>query len=176
MITTQVVAEVRRVLRGHSDRALVHAVDGEGLEYKIEVPLDQVQALSSEQGHVVTITYAIHALPGLAPPMAETSDAGAEAPTAPAPEAPTPAPEAPAPAAGVTSGAASDPASVDAAFMALMNRRTTAGSPAAPPASSNSSSASMAGQVGSPTPPPGGPTSAARPSLDAMVDEFLGRR
>lgn len=176
MITTQVVAEVRRVLRGDSDRALVHAVDGEGLEYKIEVPLDQVRALSSEQGHVVTLTYAIHTLPGLAPPMAETTDAGdagAEAPTPPA----VPASEAPPPAAGAASGATSDPASVDAAFMTLMNRRSAAGSPAAPPSSlAGSTAAQPASQAGSPEPPAGGPTSAARPSLDAMVDELLGRR
>ena len=169
MITTQVVAEVRRVLRGHSDRALVHAVDGEGLEYKIEVPLDQVRALSSEQGQVVTITYALHTLPGLAPPTAETTEAEAEA------EAPALAPEAPAPAPGAASGTTSDPASVDAAFMALMSRRNIAGSPAAPSSLSGSTAAQPASQDGSP-PPAGGPTSAARPSLDAVVDEFLGRR
>ncbi|MEZ4454855.1 MAG: hypothetical protein R3B09_35725 [Nannocystaceae bacterium] len=179
MITSQVVAEVRRVLRGHSDRALVHAVDGEGLEYKIEVPLDQVRALSDQQGHVLTITYAIHTLPGLAPPAADLEEAASSA------GAPTPA-GAPVPASGATSAGEAmgtpDPAAVDAEFMALMNRRSgsstsstssnsTTSSTSTPPSSSSTSS------TGAPSTPAGAPFGApASPLTGASSAGALASR
>lgn len=156
MITSEVVAHVRRLLRGHSDRALVHAVDADGLEYKLEVPLDQVRALDESKGFVVTITYALHVVPGLAPPSSETpaSSQPANGATAPAP--------APAPVAG---GAAmgADAATVDAQFMALMNRRPTAAAPSAENTAPESSQAR-------------GPAPTAGSSIDAVVDEFFGLR
>ena len=42
-MNTPIQARIRRVLRGHSERALVHAVDEASLEYKIEVPLEAVK-------------------------------------------------------------------------------------------------------------------------------------
>ena len=52
----QTLAHVRRVLTGHSERALVHAVDDAGLEFKIEVRAEAVRGLGSERGHDLMIT------------------------------------------------------------------------------------------------------------------------
>jgi hypothetical protein len=38
-------ARVRRVVIGHSERSLIHAVDGDNLEYKIEVPSEVLRNL-----------------------------------------------------------------------------------------------------------------------------------
>ena len=50
-----VVARVRRVLTGHSDRSLVHAVDDDNLEYKIEVPSDVLRNLVPGQEHMLML-------------------------------------------------------------------------------------------------------------------------
>ena len=55
------VARIHQVLSGHSERALVHAVDADGLEYKLEVPADAARGLSS--GHVLWIAWTAHAMP-----------------------------------------------------------------------------------------------------------------
>ncbi|WP_143141475.1 hypothetical protein [Nannocystis exedens] len=61
---------MRRILRGHSGRALVHAVDDAGLEYKIEVPLEAVQGVDLEQDHVLVLTWSLQASPSAATPPA----------------------------------------------------------------------------------------------------------
>lgn len=99
-----VVARVRRVVRGHSERTLVHAVDEAGLEHKIEVPSEAVQNLAPGQELTLTLTWTLEpATPSSTPPNL----------TPPA-RAPTPLPTA-----------------VDEEFMALMARRRGA-SPTAP--------------------------------------------
>ena len=54
-----VVARVRRVLAGHSERTLVHAVDEAGLEYKIEVPSDALRDLRPGQEHTLTLSWTL---------------------------------------------------------------------------------------------------------------------
>ncbi len=96
-----VIARVRRVLRGHSDRTFVHAVtEGgtadvpAGLEYKLELPTDAVRDVTPGQELVLTLTWALE-----------------PAVTIVAPPAPTALPSA-----------------VDEAFMSLMARRRGASS------------------------------------------------
>lgn len=102
---SSIVARIERIRSGHSDRALVHAIDTRGHDYKIEVPLADVSELLAGHGHLLVLSWSIHANP-----IAATTTVGASAPE-PAP--PNTAP----PIAAVAS-------SVDAQFMALMNRRT----------------------------------------------------
>lgn len=164
MITTQIVAHVRRVLRGHSDRALVHAVDGAGIEYKIEVPLDQVRALDEAQGYALALTYAIHSVPGLPPLSAGAGDGASPAPSSTSTT--TPAPTTSGTVAGTTT-ASDDAASVDAQFLALMNRRSSlAGAPLVPSSSSTAAEPSAAGSA----------MRTAGPSIDAVVDQIFGPR
>lgn len=170
MITTQIVAHVRRVLRGHSDRALVHAVDGAGVEYKIEVPLDQVRALDEAQGYALALTYAIHSVPGLPPLSAGAGDGASPAPsststTTPAPTT-TSAPTTSGTVAGTTTSS-DDAASVDAQFMALMNRRSSPAGAALTPSSSSTAVEPSAAGSAMPT---------AGPSIDAVVDQIFGPR
>lgn len=88
-----VVARVRRVLAGHSERTLVHAVDEAGLEYKLEVPSDALRDLRPGQEHTLTLSWALQ-------PVVSSK------PAAPPASTPTPLPSA-----------------VDEEFMALMSRR-----------------------------------------------------
>ncbi|MEZ4454325.1 MAG: hypothetical protein R3B09_33035 [Nannocystaceae bacterium] len=164
MITTQIVAHVRRVLRGHSDRALVHAVDGAGIEYKIEVPLDQVRALDEAQGYALALTYAIHSVPGLPPLSAGAGNGASPAPSST--QATTPAPTTSGTIAGTTT-ASDDAASVDAQFMALMNRRSSPVGAALTPSSSSTAAEPSAAGSAMPT---------AGPSIDAVVDQIFGPR
>lgn len=131
-----VLAHVRRVQTSPEGRALVHAVEDTGLEHKLEVPVEAVRGVSSEQGYVLMIAWSLYPLPRIAEP-------------------PPPATEAPAPVSPTRS-----PTATDEAFMALMarGRRTspepaTASSPEpAAPASTPASPASS-----------GTPASAAAP-------------
>jgi len=88
-----VVARVRRILAGHSERTLVHAVDQAGLEYKLEVPSDALRDLRPGQEHTLTLSWALQ-------PVVSSK------PAAPPAATPTPLPSA-----------------VDEEFMALMSRR-----------------------------------------------------
>lgn len=63
-----IVARVRRILSGHSPTALLHAVDADGHEHKLEVPADQTRALSP--GQVLVMHWSVHDL----------ADLGSEAP------------------------------------------------------------------------------------------------
>jgi len=65
-MTGPILARVRRVMTGHSERALVHAVDDAGLEYKIEVPVDAVQDAGRDR--VLLITWSLHTMPDAVEP------------------------------------------------------------------------------------------------------------
>lgn len=99
-----VVARIERIRSGHSDRALVHAIDAKGREYKLEVPIDEVRELPPGEGHLLVMSWSIHENP-IQPPMA-----------APMPQA--------TPIAAPTAQATPALSSVDAQFMALMSRKT----------------------------------------------------
>ena len=91
-MTTTIVAQIRAIRTGHSERAQVHAVCARGRDYKIEVATDEVPGVV---GDLIVLSWTVHANPVFA-----TSTA------------PTPAP-APAPAPG-------EAADVDHQFDALM--------------------------------------------------------
>ncbi len=101
---SSIVARIERIRSGHSDRALVHAIDTRGHVYNIEVPLADVSELLAGHGHLLVLSWSIHANP-------------ISAMTAVGASAPEPAPQNTAP------PTAAAPSSVDAQFMALMNRR-----------------------------------------------------
>lgn len=74
------LARIREVMSGHSARALVHAVDADGLEYKLEVPADAARGLA--EGHVLWIAWSAHAMPPTqpeqaAPPPTQSASAAA---------------------------------------------------------------------------------------------------
>ena len=122
----QTLAHVRRVLTGHSDRALIHAVDDAGHEIKLEVPADAVRGLEADRGFVLMVSWSLLALPRAAEPAAAPTGAAIDTPSA----SPTPTPT-------------SKPANaVDAEFMALMarTRRSTPG-PATPSPAASSATA-----------------------------------
>lgn len=91
-----IVARVRRVLHGHSERTLIHAVSDDGLEPKIEVPSDAVRDIVPGQELVLTLSWT------LAPAQPITTSPATTPPT----RTPTPL-----------------PTTVDEEFMALMARR-----------------------------------------------------
>lgn len=119
-----VVARVRRVVTGHSERSLIHAVDPDSLEYKIEVPSDVLRNLVPGQEHTLMLSWTLQPVTAPATSSADTAIATAAAAT-PA-GVPTPLPSA-----------------VDEEFMALMARprgSRPSGQPAAgisPPPLSN---------------------------------------
>lgn len=65
------VAQVRQVLTGHSDRALVTAVDGSGREYKLEIPVGDARDVTARM--VLVLTWSFH------PPMEEAAPASTAA-------------------------------------------------------------------------------------------------
>jgi hypothetical protein len=123
-----ILARIERIRRGHSDRSLVHAV-AEGLEYKIEVPTEEVAGLGTGEGHMLVLSWSIHASPAVTvtsevppsstPPvsvdaqfmsmMNRGTDGASATPAQPAQPATATAPS-------------PTPASVDEQFMTLMNR------------------------------------------------------
>lgn len=94
-MTETIVARIRAVRVGHSARALIHAVDTEGLEYKLEMPADAAQGAAP--GQVLVLHWSIHSLPE---PIAQAAEVPPQV-TAPATATP-------------------DSRSVDRAFMDLM--------------------------------------------------------
>lgn len=114
-------ARVRRVVIGHSERALIHAVDGGNLEYKIEVPSEAVRDVVSGQELMLTLSWTLQPLV-----PATTSPSTA----APPPPAPTPLPSA-----------------VDEEFMALMARRRGSPTVAVPTAGPSSPRTTEAEQL-----------------------------
>ena len=65
-----IVAPVKRVLRGHSDRSLVHAIEEAGLESKIEVPSEAVRDLVPGQQYVLVVSWALQPASASAPTAA----------------------------------------------------------------------------------------------------------
>jgi hypothetical protein len=108
-----VVAEVQELLRGDAERALIHAVDDDGLEYRIEVPATEVVELGDGRGFVLRLSWALESELPVA-----TED--------PATEAPRERQEA-----RHDGASRRTPAEVDAAFMALMRRPRGDGATAA---------------------------------------------
>ncbi len=106
-------ARVRRVVIGHSERALIHAVDGDNLEYKIEVSSDAVRDVVPGQELTLTLSWTLQTV---------ASDTTSRATAAPTARAPTPL-----------------PSTVDEEFMALMARRRGAPTSAAAPSTGPSS-------------------------------------
>lgn len=107
-------ARVRRVVIGHSERALIHAVDGDNLEYKIEVSSDAVRDVVPGQELMLTLSWTLQ------PVASDTTSRATATPTA---RAPTPLSSA-----------------VDEEFMAMMARgrrspTAAAGTPIAGPSS-----------------------------------------
>jgi hypothetical protein len=100
-------AQVRRILTGPEGRALVHAVDDAGLEYKIEVPSEAVREVSPEQGHILALSWSLEAAPRAAEPPTTTAEPPSTATTR-----------------------RSTPSAVDQAFMALMAGRRSSASAA----------------------------------------------
>ncbi len=96
-----IVARIERIRSGHSDRALVHAIDTKGREYRIEVSNDEVSEILPGEGHLLVMTWSILESP-IQPAMA-----------APMPQATPSAPP--------TAQAPPAPSSVDAQFMALIS-------------------------------------------------------
>lgn len=125
-MTGLILARIERIRRGHSDRSLIHAIAGD-LEYKLEVHTDEVAGLGTGEGHMLVLSWSIHASPAVTV-TAETATAatpvsvdaqlmsmmnrGSEgaAPTAALTSTP------------VATASAPTPESVDAQFMTLMNR------------------------------------------------------
>jgi hypothetical protein len=127
-MTTSIIARVRRVLRGNSDRALVHAVDDVGHEYKIEIPLEAVRDVREGADNILMLSWSLHVLaPAFEPTTAPASPTTTSA--EPAAAAPTTRPS---------------PSSVDQQFMDLMNRgrTTSSAAPATAPSTSTPVTAS----------------------------------
>ncbi len=140
-----ILARIERIRHGHSDRSLVHAV-AEGLDYKIEVPSDKVAGLGTGEGHMLVLSWSIHASPVVtvtaeAPPssaapvsvdaqfmsmMNRSTDGASATPAAPTPvataTASSTASSTATSTASSTTSATPSPASVDEQFMTLMNR------------------------------------------------------
>lgn len=95
-----VVAEVQELLRGDAERALIHAVDDDGREYRIEVPAAAVAEIGDGRDFVLRLSWSLE---GELPAATENS----------ATEAPRERPD---------GASRRTPAEVDAAFMALMRR------------------------------------------------------
>ena len=94
---TTILAQIRAIRTGHSERAQVHAVCARGRDYKIEVGTDEVPGVV---GDMIVLSWTAHANPAVATSIV-----------------PTPETSAPAPAPAPTTGEAAD---VDNQFDALM--------------------------------------------------------
>lgn len=135
-MTTSIIARVRKVLRGNSDRALVHAVDDAGHEYKIEIPLEAVRELRDGGDNILMLSWSLHVLPPafeLATPAVPPTTSAE--PSTPAPAAATNRPS---------------PSSVDQQFMELMTRGRSTPSTGGPATASPStgSATELAARLG----------------------------
>ena len=99
-----VVAEVQELLRGDAERALIHAVDDDGREYRLEVPAAEVAEIGDGRDFVLRLSWSLE---GELPVATED----------PATAAPSERQEA-----RPDGASRRTPAEVDAAFMALMRR------------------------------------------------------
>jgi len=142
-MTRVILAHIRAIRTGHSARARIEAVDAQGLDYKLEVPTDEVRGAV---GDMLVLSWTIHSNPAAATtPIAAattTATAPASSPTsatdvdeqfddlmrgAAARSAPTPEQQFVS-LLGATAAREIAGASVDDAFMTLMARgRSTSG-------------------------------------------------
>ena len=90
------VARIQEVLHGHSARAQIRAVDAQGHELKLEVPVEAARGLSAE--HVVVLNWSAHLVPARValaePDEAPTTGASDAAPGTPSSEEVTAGPSA----------------------------------------------------------------------------------
>ena len=116
-----IIADIKRVMRGHSDRALIHAVGQSGLEYKLEIPLEEAAALPTGGNLQLVLSWSVHAIAAAPTPQANSPQAPSPAPATPNAAA-TATPSAATPATPTASSGASQ--SADERFMALMRGRS----------------------------------------------------
>lgn len=125
-MTGLILARIERIRRGHSDRSLIHAIAGD-LEYKLEVHTDEVAGLGTGEGHMLVLSWSIHASPAMTVPAEAASAATPVSVDAQLMSMMNRGSEGTAPTAALTStpvatASAPTPESVDAQFMTLMNR------------------------------------------------------
>lgn len=81
-----ILAHIRAIRFGHSERALVQAVDARGLEYKLEVPTDEVRGVV---GDMLVLSWSIHDNPAVVTtptsvtPTSTSATATSESPASP---------------------------------------------------------------------------------------------
>ncbi len=74
---TTILAQIRAIRTGHSARAQVHAVCARGLDYKLEVPTDEVPGVV---GDMIVLSWTAHASPAVATSIVPTPETSAPAP------------------------------------------------------------------------------------------------
>ena len=104
----EILAEVHRVLRGDSERALVHAVDDDGHEYRIELPERALREVEDGRGYALRLSWSLESGSSVSDDQAATPSPGPHREASPPAQAASSGPE------------RRSPAEVDAAFMALM--------------------------------------------------------
>lgn len=62
---TTIVARILRVLTGHAQAAMLHAVDEDGLELRLEVPAAHARTVMP--GQVLVMQWSAHTVPELTP-------------------------------------------------------------------------------------------------------------
>ena len=67
-MNTTIVARIIRVLTGNATATMLHAVDEDGLEIKLEVPPAQARAVVP--GQVLVMQWSTHGIPELSSPQA----------------------------------------------------------------------------------------------------------
>lgn len=56
-------AKIRSLRDGHSERSLIHAVDGDGLEYKLEVPTEALASVSRARDLTLIMSWVVEETP-----------------------------------------------------------------------------------------------------------------
>ncbi len=68
---TAVAARIVRVLTGNATATMLHAIDADGLELRLEVPPAQARAVTP--GQVLVLQWSVHSIPELTAPPAPTT-------------------------------------------------------------------------------------------------------
>ena len=76
-MTRVILAHIRAIRTGHSARARIEAVDAQGLDYKLEVPTDEVRGVV---GDMLVLSWTIHGNPAAVITPATVASATATAP------------------------------------------------------------------------------------------------
>ncbi len=76
-----VVARVIRVLQGHSPTAMIHAIDNNHNELKLEVPVESTRSIAA--GQILVLQWSVHDLPGARPEVVEVPVVESTTTTAP---------------------------------------------------------------------------------------------